>query len=94
MSVNMVFIIHWNVNGELHRPKNMTGGLNRCGGLPSGPGTVKAAFHSSPSLIRTLLYLAHKSILVKMVAFLNLSMRSEMSSRGYLSLIVFSFKVR
>src|SRR6266567_8394098 len=46
----MVFIIIWNVAGELVRPKNITVGLN------SPSGIRNAAFHSSPSLMRTLLY--------------------------------------
>ena len=41
----IVFIIIWNVAGELVSPKNMTVGLNR----PSG--VRKATFHSSPGLI-------------------------------------------
>ena len=45
----IVFIIRWNVAGEFVRPKNITVGSNR----PSG--VRKAAFHSSPSLIRMLL---------------------------------------
>ena len=49
-SVNIAFIMVWNVAGEFVRPKNMTLGSNR-------PWFVmKAAFHSSPSLMRTLLY--------------------------------------
>ncbi|KIJ10925.1 hypothetical protein PAXINDRAFT_36638, partial [Paxillus involutus ATCC 200175] len=52
------FIIVWNVAGELVRPKNITRGSNR-------PRLVrKAAFHSSPSLIRTLLYPQRTSSLV------------------------------
>src|SRR6266478_3679910 len=46
----MVFIIIWNVAGELVSPKNIMVGLNR----PSG--VRKVAFHSSPSLILMLLY--------------------------------------
>ena len=40
----------WKVGGELHCPKNMTRGSYR----PKG--VVKAAFHSSPSLMQMLLY--------------------------------------
>ncbi|PFH45535.1 hypothetical protein AMATHDRAFT_103860, partial [Amanita thiersii Skay4041] len=49
--LNMSFIIVWNVTGEFFvSPKNMTRGSNN-------PLLVlKAAFHSSPSLIRILLY--------------------------------------
>src|SRR6266404_4777799 len=46
----MVFIIIWNVAGELVSPKNITVGSN------SPSGVRKVAFHSSPSLILILLY--------------------------------------
>ena len=46
----MWFIIIWKVAGELVRLKNITSGSN------SPSGVKKAAFHSSPSLIRMLLY--------------------------------------
>jgi len=51
MSVrNIVFIIIWNVAGELVRPKNITVGSNN-------PSSVrKAAFYSLPGLIQILLY--------------------------------------
>src|SRR5260221_2109585 len=43
------FIIVWNITGELHSPKNMTVGSD-------SPWLVRnTAFHSSPSLICTLL---------------------------------------
>ncbi|KIM66638.1 hypothetical protein SCLCIDRAFT_41867, partial [Scleroderma citrinum Foug A] len=44
------FIIFWNVVGELQRPKYITRGSKDplC--------VVNAAFHSSPSQMRTLLY--------------------------------------
>src|SRR5882724_9933850 len=49
-SLKMSFIIVWNVAGLFVRLKNMTRGSKR-------PQFVqKAAFHSSPSLIQTLLY--------------------------------------
>src|ERR1700742_2558604 len=49
-SLNRSFIIVWKVAGLLHRPKNITSGSKR-------PRLVRnAAFHSSPSRIRTLLY--------------------------------------
>src|SRR6266478_6403938 len=57
----MVFIIIWNVAGEFVSPKNITVGSNR----PSG--VRKAAFHSSPSLIRILLYPQRTSTFVKSV---------------------------
>src|SRR5882672_2072675 len=55
---NMVFIIIWKVAGELVRPKNMTVGSNN----PSG--VRNAAFHSSPSWMRMLLYPHRTSNLV------------------------------
>ena len=45
-----VFIIIWKVAGELVRPKNITIGLK------SPSGVKNTAFHSSPGLIRMLLY--------------------------------------
>src|SRR5712671_5286431 len=63
----MVFIIIWKVAGELVRPKNMTVGSK-------SPSCVrKAAFHSSPGLIRTLLYPHLTSNLVKSVHFVRRS---------------------
>ncbi|KIJ08059.1 hypothetical protein PAXINDRAFT_41482, partial [Paxillus involutus ATCC 200175] len=57
-SWNISFIKFWKVAGELVRPKNMTRGSNK-------PRFVRnAAFHSSPSLIRTLLYPQRTSNLV------------------------------
>ncbi|KAF9801688.1 hypothetical protein IEO21_10062 [Rhodonia placenta] len=73
MSANIVFIICWNVAGELHSPKNITVVL----------GTINTAFHSSPFLIRTLLYPAWRSIFVNTLACLSLSRRSDMSGSGY-----------
>jgi len=46
----MVFIIVWKVAEELVRPKNMTVGSK------SPSFVIKAAFHLSSSLMRTLLY--------------------------------------
>ena len=63
----------WKVGGELVIPKNMTSGSN------SPLGVMNAAFHSSPSLIRTLLYPERRSSLVKIVGF-ALAMRSSRSS--------------
>src|SRR6266481_8486030 len=57
----IVFIIIWKVVGEFVSPKNITVGSNR----PSG--VRKAAFHSSPSLIRMLLYPQQTSTLVNSV---------------------------
>jgi hypothetical protein len=57
----IVFIIIWNVAGELVRPKNIMVGLK-------SPSRVrKAAFHSSPGLIQMLLYPQWTSNLVKRV---------------------------
>src|SRR5712675_2944405 len=58
-SSNMAFIMAWKVAGELVIPKNMTVGLYN----PSF--VMKAAFHSSPSLICTLLYPQRTLNLVK-----------------------------
>ena len=46
----MAFIMVWNVAGEFVSPKNITVGSN------SASGVRNTAFHSSPSLIRMLLY--------------------------------------
>jgi hypothetical protein len=62
-----VFIIIWKVAGELVRPKNITIGSNN----PSG--VRKVAFHSSPSLMCTLLYPYHTLNLVNSVHPLSLS---------------------
>jgi hypothetical protein len=57
-SMNIEFIIVWKVAGELVSPKNIMVGLNN-------PLLVmKATFHSSPSLIRMLLYPHRMSNLV------------------------------
>src|SRR6266478_2658397 len=65
---NMVFIIIWKVAVEFVSPKNITVGSN------SPSGVRKAAFHSSPSLIRMLLYPHRTSTLVNRVHPLSLSM--------------------
>src|SRR5258708_35136309 len=53
------FIIVWNITGELHSLKNMTVGSN-------SPWLVQnTAFHSSPSLICTLLNPHWRSSMVK-----------------------------
>ena len=48
-SLSNLFIIAWNVASEFVNPKNMTVGSKDLSGV------VKAAFHSSPSFILTLL---------------------------------------
>ena len=64
----MVFIIIWNVTGELVSLKNMTIGLN-------SPLWVRnAAFTSSPSLIWMLLYPQWMSTIVNLVHLLRQSM--------------------
>src|SRR6266436_8102738 len=63
----IVFIIIWKVVGEFVRPKNITVGLN------SPSGVRKAAFHSSPSLMRILLYPHRTSTFVNRVHPRNLS---------------------
>src|SRR5258708_1342488 len=50
----IMFIIIWKVAGELVSPKNITVGSK------SPSGVRNATFHSSPSLMRTLLYLWEK----------------------------------
>src|SRR6266700_6983370 len=63
----MVFIIIWNVAGELVRPKNITVGSN-------SPSRVRnAPFHLSPSLIRMLLYPHRTSNFVNRVLLLRWS---------------------
>ena len=66
----------WNVAGELVIPKNMTVGSY------SPSGVRKAAFHSSPFLIRTLLYPCQTSSLVKYFESLSLSMILEILGIG------------
>ena len=63
----MVFIIIWKVAGEFVNPKNMTVGSN------SPSGVRKAAFHSSPGLMRILLYPHRMSNLVNSVHPASLS---------------------
>ena len=75
MSRKRSFIMFWNVAGALHRPKNMTVGSN------NPLGVINAAFHSSPSLMRTLLYPARTSSLVNIVAPYSRSMMSLMSGK-------------
>src|ERR1700678_3487944 len=72
----MASIIAWNVGGELHIPKNMTIGSK------SPRLVLKAAFHSSPFLMRTLLYPHLTSNFVKYLAPFSLSMISEINGNG------------
>src|SRR6266576_6094924 len=63
----IVFIIIWNVAGELVNPKNMTVGSNNPSGVRNAP------FHSSPSLMRMLLYPHRTSNFVNRVLLLRRS---------------------
>ena len=76
ISTKMVSIIAWNVAGELHIPKNITVGSK------SSQFVLKAAFHLSLFLIRTLLYPHLTSSFVKYLAPFNLSMISEIKGNG------------
>ena len=63
-SLSTSFIIAWNVAGEFVNLKNITVSSKN----PSS--IVKAAFHSSPFLILTLLYPHHRSIFVNTFLYL------------------------
>ena len=86
MSSNVMSIIFWNVAGELDIPKNITVGSK------SPRLVLNAAFHSSPFLIRILLYPHRTSIFEKYLAPFNLSMSLEMRGKGYAFLTVQSFR--
>jgi hypothetical protein len=70
------FIMAWKVAGELVSPKNITRGWK------SPNGVMKAAFHSSPGLIRTLLYPHLTSNLVNRAAFRTAAIRSGIRGSG------------
>jgi len=71
-----LFIILWKVAGALENPKYITVASKR-------PYLViNAVFHSSPSLMQTLLYLYLKSILVKIEALLSDSIKSAILGIG------------
>jgi len=75
----MLFIILWNVSGELHNPKYITLGSNN-------PLLVrKAAFHSSPFLIYILLYPQIRFSLLKYLVFLSLMITSLIKGKWYLN---------
>ena len=78
LSLRVSFIIAWNVEGELHNPKNMTIGSYNLRLV------LNAAFHWSPSLMHTLLNPHQTSNLVKYLApeALILSMISDMGGSG------------
>ncbi len=81
----MVFIIIWKVAGELVNLKNMTVGSYR-------PLLVmKAAFHWSLFLMRTLLYPYSMSNLVNRVQSCKQSISCGMRGRGYWFLMVHKF---
>jgi len=72
----MLFIILWKVAGALEKPKYMTVASKR-------PRLViNTVFHSSPSLMQTLLYPYLKSILVKIEALLSDSIKSAILGIG------------
>jgi len=72
----MSFIMLWKVTGALEKPKYMTVASKR-------PHLViNAVFHSSPSLMRKLLYPHLKSILVKIEALLSDSIKSAILGIG------------
>ena len=85
-SENVWSIIFWNVAGELHILKNITVGSKFFLLV------LNAAFHSSPSLIQTLLYPHWISSLVKYFNPWSLSMMSEINGSGEAFLIVHSFR--
>src|SRR5260221_9121023 len=86
-SQRISFIIIWNVAGELHSPKNMMVGSN-------SPWLVwNAAFHSSPSLIHTLLNPHQRSSTVKNSVSQRRVRKSKMRGGGgeVFTLILFKF---
>ena len=87
-SLKMSFMRAENVLGEFANPKNITFGSN------SPRLVTKAAFHSSPVLIRTLLYPQRISSFVKYLAFLSRSISSDTNGSGYRFLMVMSFNRR
>ena len=87
-SLKMSFMSAENVLGELASPKYITFGSN------SPRLVTKAAFHSSPVLIRTLLYPQRMSSFVKYLALLSRSIKSDTNGSGYRFLMVMSFNRR
>lgn len=84
----------WNVAGELVSPKNITVGSHSPAAWFLVAGVLNAAFHSSPSLIRTLLYPHRTSNFVKYFESLTLSINSEIRGSGYVFRIVCSLSDR
>ena len=81
-SLKIVSIIDWKVLGELVSPKNMTVGSK------SPLFVLKAAFHSSPSLIHMLLNPFLTSTFEKSRAFATRSMSSDIRGSGWLFITV------
>ncbi|KIM53875.1 hypothetical protein SCLCIDRAFT_137996, partial [Scleroderma citrinum Foug A] len=84
-SWKILFIIFWNVVGELQRPKYIMRGskdplcmVNAAFWVGHGHDT----FHSSPLRIHTLLYPHRRSIFVKSLQPFNLSTSCEISGSG------------
>ena len=82
-----LFIMVWKVVGLLVIPKNITRGSKRLRLVR------KAAFHSSPGLMCTLLKSQWTSSFVKYLAPQSWETSSEMRERGYLFLTVIAFSV-
>ena len=81
----IVFIIIWNIAGELVRPKNMTVGSNN-------PSWVRnAAFPLSPSLIQMLLYPQQMSTIINLVHPLRWSITWGMRGDMFLFFFVHLF---
>lgn len=72
----MSLMCAWKVAGEFVSPKNITVGSN------NPLFVTNVAFHSSPSLIRMLLYPCHTSSLVNILAPWSRSTSSGMSGSG------------
>ena len=87
-SQKILFIMVWKVARLLVIPKNITKGSNM-------PRLVqKAAFYSSPGLMRTLLKPQQTSSLVKYLAPQSWDMSLEISGREYLFLTIMELRAR
>ena len=75
-SLSNLFIIIWKVASEFVKPKNITVGLNDLSRV------VNAAFHLSPFLILTLLYLHLKFIFINTFFILIFSTISKIKGKG------------
>ena len=76
ISVKILFIITWNVAGELQSLKYITKGLN------APWKQMNAAFHSSPSLIWMLLYPYLRSIFINSLDPWSLSTSCPINGKG------------